>query len=106
MLKKILLFSFLFCGLGCSQDAGPKSPAPETVPYAQYQETKDALHDYVLENRRAAELNKKLINDINVFVNELKAIKTEDPELDKALAKYNIQRNPVKSIIPPKPKEK
>ncbi len=94
MLKRILLFSFLVCGLGYSQEVGPsKAPQSETVPYAQYQETKDALHDYVLENRRAAELNKKLMNDVNVFINELKEIKTPDPELDKILAKYNIQRN-------------
>jgi hypothetical protein len=105
MLKRILILSFLVCGLGCSQDAGSKAPQPENVPYAQYQETKDTLHDYVLENRRAAELNKKFMNDINVFINELKDVQTIE-QLDKALAKYNIQRNSVKSIVPPKPKEK
>lgn len=104
MLKRIILLSFLVCGCGCTQDAGPsKAPQPETVPYEQFQEAKDLVYDYAKENKKAADLIQKMNNDINVFVNELKAIKTDDPELDKVLAKYNIKRDTKQ--VPPK-KEK
>jgi uncharacterized protein YcfL len=99
MLKRfLLLLSFMF--VGClAQEAGP-SKAPQPVTFEEHQEVKDLLIYYVKENKIATDLNRslvaenqKMLNDINVFVNELKQIQGNDPELDKVLSKYNIKRD-------------